>query len=293
MSEPERVGQTVAAWEAIVVDDGSTTPSAALVAFAANPRVRVVRHEQNRGLAAARNSGIRAAATDTIVTLDADDMLDPAYLERVLPRLQDEDVNAVYTDFSIIGERRGVVHWGGKDEADQSTLLRRQWIPGPGVAFRRALWEAAGGYCEDEALRAGDEDRDFWISAMEAGLHPLHVPEPLYRYRVGHPSMMTRLEASAWRTHEAIYARHAATFARYHVGHAFLADGYVTSARIARAAGRRGDALRLAGRALRHEPWRLDAMGVVGRALLPRAVLDTLRRIRRRRAAAAEGQPQT
>jgi glycosyltransferase involved in cell wall biosynthesis len=277
--------QSVTAWEAIVVDDGSATPLPILDRPARDRRIRGIRHTHNRGLAAARNSGIREATTDLIVTLDADDMLDPQYLERVLPVFRQQAVNCVFTDFELFGARHGTVTWGGGDAA---TLLRHQWIPGPGAAFRRSLWEAAGGYCEDDELRVGDEDREFWISAAEVGLHPVHVPEPLYRYRVGHVSMMTRLDEYAWRTHEVIYRRHVDSYRRAGVGRAFLADGYLTSARTALRAGRRGTTARLGIRALLRQPWRLESWGVIARAALPPRVRNGLRALRRQRHETAE-----
>ncbi len=263
-------------------------PPAALAGFAGDPRIRTVTHEENRGLAAARNTGVRGASADLIVTLDGDDMLEPQYLERVLPHFEDDGVNCVYTDFELVGDRHGRIAWGGSDPA---TLLRHQWIPGPGATYRRSLWEAAGGYCEDDVLRVGDEDRDFWISAMEAGLHPLHVAEPLYQYRVGHASMMTRLDESAWRTHKAIYERHRDSFRRHRVGGAFLADGYLRSARASRAAGRRREAVRLAARAIRHQPLRLDGYGVIGRAALPTPLHGGMRTLRRRGRPGADSPP--
>ena len=275
------LAQTVVEWEAIVVDDGSAHDAAArAVAERGDHRIRLVAHDVNRGLAAARNTGIRAALTELVVTLDADDMLAPTYLERVLPHLSGEsDANCVYTDFETFGARTGRIRW---PPGDPASLLRFQHIPGPGAAYRRALWEATGGYWEDPALRIGNEDREFWISALEIGLRPVHIPEPLYRYRVGHASMMSRLDPQVYTTHRAIVDRHPAIYRRHHAAGAFLADGYVTSARAVRERGQRREAISLAMRALRHDPMRGAALGVIGRSLMPEPIHRGLRAMRRR-----------
>ncbi|HEY1186256.1 MAG TPA: glycosyltransferase family A protein, partial [Gemmata sp.] len=66
------LGQQGVRHEVIVVDDGSADGSGDLVA-ALGPAVRLIRHESNRGLPAARNTGIRAARGERIAFLDSDD----------------------------------------------------------------------------------------------------------------------------------------------------------------------------------------------------------------------------
>lgn len=276
------LAQTLGSWEAVVVDDGSTTGgAAAVVASVGDARLRLLRHDENRGLAAARNTGIRAASSDLLVTLDADDQLEPGYLAAVVEALgPGSPYNCAFTDFVVFGAREDRIP--NRVRSDLSTLLRHQWIPGPGSAFRRSLWELAGGYCEAPELRAGNEDRDFWVAALGVGLRPVHIPEPLYRYRVGHASMMTRLAPVVWKTHVAIHARHRDLYERHGAGPAFLADGYLTSAEAVRTAGRRREAMALALRGIRHQPLRFEGFGIIGRALLPGPLHTSLRFLRRR-----------
>jgi glycosyltransferase involved in cell wall biosynthesis len=287
--------QTRATWEAIVVDDGSSSDSAAtLVQSLGDDRVRLIRHASNRGLAAARNTGIRAARTDIIVPLDADDMLEPGYLERIVPFLgPGSRYNCAFSDYLGFGGFNGVIRQGalrhqGVVEYSQDelvSLLRHQWIPAGGAAFRKELWELVGGYCEDPALLPGNEDFDFWVGALEVGLVPVYVAEPLYRYRVAHGSMMTRLRPVLWATHLFIYDRHRAIYDRHDAGRAFLADGFIRSGEATRTLGRRRAAITLAVRGLLLQPRRWDGFGVIGRALLPTRMLDVLRGLRHRWAA--------
>lgn len=60
-------------WELIIINDRSTDNSMEIVGRFHDPRIRVLEHPENRGVAGARNSGIRAARADIIAFLDADD----------------------------------------------------------------------------------------------------------------------------------------------------------------------------------------------------------------------------
>ena len=274
-------------WEAIVVDDGSDDNGAkTLVENLGDQRIRYIRHAANRGLSAARNTGIRDAQSEVIVPLDSDDMLGAGYLGRIVPYLSPgSGYNAAFSDHQGFGDFDGVIHKGMPphegvteiSDADLVSLLRFQWIPAGGGSFTRELWEAIGGYCEDDALRVGDEDRDFWVGALEHDLRVIYIAEPLYWYRVGDGSMMSRLPPAAWRTHRVIYERHRPIFDKHGIGRAFLADGYATSAAAWRDRGKRRTAIKLAMRSLALEPWRIDAFGVIGRAVLPTPLHDFLR----------------
>lgn len=80
-------------YEVIYVDDGSADDSAAVLAglAAADPRVRVLRHQRNAGQSAGLASGIAAARGTFTVTLDADLQNDPADIPRVLAALEGFD----------------------------------------------------------------------------------------------------------------------------------------------------------------------------------------------------------
>ncbi len=80
--------QTFQDFEIIVVDDGSTDGTRAIVEGFCDPRIRCLRHEQNLGAAAARNTGIRAARGTYLAFLDSDDEWLPEKLSEQISILQ-------------------------------------------------------------------------------------------------------------------------------------------------------------------------------------------------------------
>ena len=100
-------------WELIVVDDASTDTSPHLVerAAAAEPRIRMLRHEKNRKLGGSLKTGFAAATKDVVLYMDADLPFDPDALGRALRAMQvtGADVIAGYRlDRTIEGWRRTV-----------------------------------------------------------------------------------------------------------------------------------------------------------------------------------------
>jgi len=79
-------GQTFADWRAILVDDGSADVTSTVFdnAAAEDERIRVIRHAESRGLGAARNAALDLVDTPYVGFLDADDILRPRALERLL-----------------------------------------------------------------------------------------------------------------------------------------------------------------------------------------------------------------
>jgi glycosyltransferase involved in cell wall biosynthesis len=83
------LAQSFADFEAIVVDDGSTDNTAEAVLSYSDPRIRLIRSAQNRGVCPARNAAIRAAQGEWIVFLDSDDELLPECLRRMSEEVSD------------------------------------------------------------------------------------------------------------------------------------------------------------------------------------------------------------
>lgn len=223
--------QTFSHWQAVVVDDaspGKKTPD--IVKGTGDPRITCCVHEKNKGLASARNTGFRVAQSEWVLTLDADDFLEPTFLAKcLLVAEQKPGCDVVFTDFMLIGGPDGK-KISRKTRRDFKAMLRKQWIPGAGSLIKKKLWADINGYCERDELREGNEDWEFWISAMEFGVQAEHIAEPLYFYRKHTGSMMVNLKTREYKTREFIYKKHKKTFDHYRAGRLFLFEGYYGAA---------------------------------------------------------------
>lgn len=156
------LAQTCRDFEIVVVDDGSRDdPGPVVVAF---PAVKLVRQD-NQGLAAARNTGIRESCGRYLVFLDADDRLLPGALDAGLACFeafpQSAFVSGGYCNVGPTGERLGTPMPAHLQGDAYCALLHGNYIGmNATVMFRRDAVEAAGGF--DARLRAC-EDYDLYL----------------------------------------------------------------------------------------------------------------------------------
>lgn len=146
----------------LVVDDGSSDDTRAVAATF--PRVEYV-YQRNRGLSAARNTGLRMCREDFVVFLDADDRLCPGGLAANLGAIApDPELAFVYGAFRAITATGTPIYTMGRDHGGESpytALLRRNHIGMHGsVMYRRRFLEGAGAF--DETLDAC-EDYDVFL----------------------------------------------------------------------------------------------------------------------------------
>ena len=176
------LAQTWQNFEIIVVDDGSTDPDTIRVlSELALPRTTVLRHPLNRGLPAARNTGILHAKGRYICPLDADDKFHPTYLEKVLLVMEtNQSIDFTYSWVQVFGNENRVWYAPQFDPR----ILPYYNQSSPLGCFRRWAWEHSGRY--REAMRLGYEDWEFWIRMAYHGHKGYRIPEKLVcQRRVG------------------------------------------------------------------------------------------------------------
>ncbi len=167
-------------YEVIVVDDGSTDDTPALLACRVDPRVRLLRIE-NSGIEMASNKGFEAARGRYIVRVDADDALEPNYMASIAPMLE-EDFGFCYTDYTIIDSHSVAKEVVRLPEFDVAEVMSRGDFLATGTLYRAELLRFHGGYAI-ENRNSGLENYELIIKLMAAGAKGVHVAAPLFRYR--------------------------------------------------------------------------------------------------------------
>ena len=158
--------------EVIVVDDGSTDGTAAVVEAIDDPRVRLI-VQANGGKPAALNTGIAAARHDVIVMVDGDTVFEPDSIRNLVAPLADPAVGAVAGNAKV-GNRGGILgRWQHIEYTMGFNLDRRMYealgcmpiVPGAIGAFRREAVAQVGGVSHDTLA----EDTDLTMSIHRAG----------------------------------------------------------------------------------------------------------------------------
>jgi glycosyltransferase involved in cell wall biosynthesis len=161
--------------EILVVDDRSTD-NTEVVAREFGREVGYIRINGG-GPSAARNAGAKVVKTDLVVFLDADDRLDPMFLERCIEAMpEDWSRHFVYTHFQRFGASEAV---SIAPPYDRDLLARENYIHPASLLPREQV--ARIGY--DERLTIGLEDWDLYLTLAEEGIEGILVDQPLFLYR--------------------------------------------------------------------------------------------------------------
>ena len=166
--------------EVVVVDDGSTDGTAAVVESLALPNVHLVRQD-NGGKAAALNTGIRLSRGEILVMVDGDTVFEPDTIRHLVQPLADPDVAAVSGNTKVGNRGRLLGRWQHIEYVTGFNLDRRMYevlqctptVPGAIGAFRRTILEEVGGISGDTLA----EDTDLTLAVGRTGKRVVYAPD--------------------------------------------------------------------------------------------------------------------
>lgn len=201
--------QTFRDFEIIVVNDAGQDVSNVIASFNSS-RITYLTHTQNKGLAASRNTGIRAAKGKYIAYLDDDDVYYPSHLETLVSHLESTDCHIAYTDSyqanqKLIGDSYQTVNrtLQYSRDFDYELILVQNFIPVLCFMHSRAIIEEVGYF--DETLRS-HEDWDLWVRvSRKFRLDHLATVTSEYRWRDDGSTMTSSKAADYYNTAKAIY----------------------------------------------------------------------------------------
>ncbi len=184
------LGQSYGDVEVIVVDDGSTDNTREVVEQIGDPRLRYV-YQENQGLSAARNTGIRHACGTYLSYLDSDDLFLPEKVALLLAVMEERPEVGLVAGQAMPVDEAGSPAGALFDRPlpdDARELLLHNPLHVGSVLVRRSWQEKAGFF--DESLRSY-EDWDMWLRLARLGCPMASVARPVSLYRF-HAAQMTR-----------------------------------------------------------------------------------------------------
>ncbi len=215
--------QEYADWEVILVDDASTDNTREIVAQIADRRVKYLRQDRNRGIAAVLNTAFHAGAGQYLAFLDDDDeWTDRQKLHKqvqVFESAQGRHVGIVSAWWREVANGRVVRRCAPRPPRDwtQRILMGNGIVATSPTMVSREAWAAVGGF--DESLKRGTHSELFrCMIARGFGVH--FIPEFMADVEVGSADRMTRADtaerlAVCRETVEYLLRKHAALYRRY------------------------------------------------------------------------------
>jgi len=170
--------QTYPIDEVIVLDDGSEDETAAIVS---KFQVKLVKHHHNKGIAGARNTAIMATRNDFVVSIDADCLIGPTWLEECMKNFINSRVAAVggmlvERNNKKIADRWRAAHmkhhWGKKKSVNPG------FLSGSNVVIRKEAFRHIGLYNE-KRFRTNYEDVDLSLRLKENGFDLIYEPNAI------------------------------------------------------------------------------------------------------------------
>jgi len=182
------INQTYTNWNLIIVDDASTdsTPSIIMSFVEKDKRISSIRHDKNRRLPSALNSGFNKATGEYFTWMSDDNIYSSNALKEMVIFLEENKaIDVVYTNYTQI-DAKGCVVQQVDVEVPEKIIYRN--VVGACFLYKNTVHKSLNGYVEDVFLA---EDYDFWLRAYQSfKFHRLQ--KNLYFYRVHNDSLSTK-----------------------------------------------------------------------------------------------------
>ena len=175
--------QTLTDWELLVIDDGSSDGTCAVVEQLAreDERIRFLKNEKNMGAAATRNRGFELCRGDFVALLDSDDIWAPEKLSRQLDLMQRSGAELCYSSYAVIDGtgNKAKADYLVPETVDFEGLLRENVIGCSTVMLRRSIIEKYRFHTD-----YFHEDYVLWLQLLQAGYRAVGCGEVLVKWRL-------------------------------------------------------------------------------------------------------------
>lgn len=189
------INQTYSNWELIIVNDGSTDNSLAIIKEFAEKDKRIsFIDKSNSGVSDSRNKGLEKSKGDFIAFLDADDIWKPEYLEKQITNLQQANQHTIsYTACQLINQNGEKLNYQIRGEnnpqLDDFLIQKANYNTNPsGIVYKKECFEKVKGF---DVNLSNNADQDILIQMLAKGNSIGYIDELLWDYRM-HDNNMSK-----------------------------------------------------------------------------------------------------
>ena len=158
------LNQTYGSIEIIVIDDGSTDGSRAIIEdYCTREKIQPI-FQENKGLTKTNNVALTMAKGDYIVRLDADDRLQPTAIQSLIAGFTSDKVAMVFGNWNVVDEKGNFLYTYKRHDFQKDVTLMDSPAHGACTMFRTDYLRSIGGY--DEELRCQD-GYELWFRVID------------------------------------------------------------------------------------------------------------------------------